>query len=162
MHLTSGIKVVLMLFFALSVGCAETKQDFCKHLSLEEAQAFDPTISNTEMRQTKRILYCVYKNETSDRLFVSVDRAMKYSPKDFLKVLAKNSPDEYEEILSLSGAGIDSAALFLGNDDELQLDFLIAQNNEYSVTIRAREVTSTSSGKIDKLQSIATKVLSRI
>ena len=162
MHLTSGIKVVLMVFFALSVGCTETKQDFCKHLSLEEAQAFDPTISNTEMRQTKRILYCVYKNETSDRLFVSVDRAMKYSPKDFLKVLAKNSPDEYEEILSLSGAGIDSAALFLGNDDELQLDFLIAQNNEYSVTIRAREVTSTSSGKIDKLQSIATKVLSRI
>jgi len=162
MHLTSGIRVVLTLFFALSVGCTETKQDFCKHLSLEEAQAFDPTISNTEMRQTKRILYCVYKNDTSDRLFVSVDRAMKYSPKDFLKVLAKNSPDEYEEIVSLSSAGIDSAALFLGNVDELQLDFLISQNSEYSVTIRAREVTSTSSGKIDKLQSIATKVLSRI
>ena len=158
-----GINFVLLLLVTLSAGCAETKLDFCKYLSLEEARVFDRTISNAEMRQTEKILYCVYKNETSDRLFISLDRALKYPPKDFLKVLAKNSPEKYEKIISLSGPGVDSAALFLGNDNyNLRLEFLIAQNSGFSVTMRAHDVTSTSSEKIYKLKDIATRVLSRL
>jgi hypothetical protein len=162
MKSSPGIKIFLLVIIALSSGCAKTEQDFCKYLSLEEAQGFDETITNAEMRQTKRILYCVYKNEASDRLFISLDQALKYSSKDFLEVLANNSPEKYEEIITLPGVGIDAAALFLGNDDELKLDFLIAQNSKYSVTIRAHDVISTDADKMDKLRSIAATVLSRI
>ena len=162
MKLSPAIKLFLLVSIALSLGCAKTEQDFCKYLSLEEAQEFDATISSTEMRQTERILYCVYKNEASDRLFISLDQALKYSSKDFLEVLAKNSPEKVEEIITLPSAGIDAAALFLGNDDELKLDFLLAQNSKYSVTIRAHDVTSTDTDKVDKLRSIAAMVLSRI
>ena len=162
MKLSPAIKLFLLVSIALSLGCAKTEQDFCKYLSLEEAQEFDATISSTEMRQTERILYCVYKNEASDRLFISLDQALKYSSKDFLKVLANNSSEKYEKIISLSSADIDAAALFSGNDDELKLEFLLAQNSKYSVTIRAHDVTSTDTDKVDKLRSIAAMVLSRI
>jgi hypothetical protein len=162
MKLSPAIKLFLLVSIALSLGCAKTEQDFCKYLSLEETQEFDATISSTEMRQTERILYCVYKNEASDRLFISLDQALKYSSKDFLEVLAKNSPEKVEEIITLPSTGIDAAALFLGNDDELKLDFLLAQNSKYSVTIRAHDVTSADADKVDKLKSIAVMVLSRI
>jgi len=162
MHFAIRIKLVLLVFLALLAGCAEPEQDFCQYLSVEEAQAFDPNIYATEMRQTERVLYCVYKDDTSDRLFISLDRALKYAPKDFLQVVAKNSPEKNEDIVSLSNADIDAAALFLGNDDEMNLDFLIAQNSDYSVTIRAHDVTNASSAKIESLQKIAALVLSRI
>ena len=162
MKLSLGIKLFLLVSIALSLGCSKAEQDFCKYLSLEETQEFDATISNTEMRQTERILYCVYKNEASDRLFISLDQALKYSSKDFLKVLANNSSEKYKKIISLSSADIDAAALYLGNDDELKLEFLLVQNSKYSVTIRAHDVTSTDADKVDKLKSIAAMVLSRI
>ena len=91
MHFAIRIKLVLLVFLALLAGCAESEQDFCQYLSVEEAQAFDPNIYAAEMRQTERILYCVYKDDTSDRLFISLDRALKYSPEAFLQVVAKNS-----------------------------------------------------------------------
>jgi len=162
MQFAIRIKLVLLVFLALLAGCAEPEQDFCQYLSVEEAQAFDSNIYAAEMRQTERILYCVYKDDTSDRLFVSLDRALKYAPEDFLQVVANNSPEKNEDIVLLSSAGIDAAALFLGDDDELNLDFLIAQNSDFSVTIRAHDVTNTSAAKINTLQKIAAMVLSRL
>ena len=158
-----SIGLVLLLTVSGLTGCAGTEQDFCQYLSLEEAQAFDRTISSTEMRQTERVLYCVYKSSSSDRLFVSLDRALKYSPEDFLKVVTKNSPEEFEKLMTFSESGIDTSVLFLGDEhDELELDFLISQDSEYSVTIRARDVTSKSLDKIDKLKELAKTVLSRL
>ena len=162
MKLNVILKFILFIDIMFLVACSEPQQDFCKYLSIAEAQDFDPSISRTEMRQTKHILYCVYGDGLSDKLFISVDRPLKYSPEDFLKVLAKNSPEENEEIISFSDVGNNAAALFLGDDDQLDLEFLIAQNKKYSVTIRAHGVENTSSEKINKLKSFAAKVLSRI
>jgi hypothetical protein len=160
MRLRLGITLVLLAFIALSAGCA--KQDFCKYLSLREAQAFAPTITNAKMRQTKKLLYCVWGDGTSDKLFISLDRAMNHHPQEFLKVLAKNSPEENHEVVSIAGVGTEAAALFLGNAGQLKLDFLIAQNSKYSVAIRAPDVTASDSQEFIKLKEIASTVLSRI
>jgi hypothetical protein len=162
MSVARSIKLVTLLSITLLVGCIGEK-DFCKYLPLAEAQAYDPSISKTEMRQTKKILYCVYKSATSDRLFISMDTVMKHSPREFLKVLAKNSPEQYSEVRPLSGFSNDGAALFLGDEEnQLRLDFLIVQNRKYLVVIRAPDVMSTNSENLDKLNEIASKVLSRI
>jgi len=156
-------KLAILAIITLPFGCAETKQDYCKFLTLQEAQVFDPSISKAEMRQTKKINYCVYKSSTSDKMFISVDRALSYPAREFFAVLAKNSPEKFDEIVSLPATGNETTALFLGNqDDQLKLDFLITQNSQYSVTIRAHDVTRTSSDKIDKLTAVASLVLSRL
>lgn len=157
-----GVKRVFLVVITLLVSCTGSKQDFCKYLSLSEAQVFDQTISNTEMRQTEFVLYCVYKDGSLDRLLVTLDRRMKSSVKKFFKVFAQNSPEKYNEIISLSVSGTDSAALFLGNGKELKLNFLIAQNSKHSVILRAIDVISTQDDKIDALDAIAKKVLSRM
>jgi hypothetical protein len=160
MRLRLSITLALVAAITLSAGCG--KQDFCKYVSLREAQAFAPSITNAKMRQTKRLLYCVWGDGTSDKLFISIDRALKYHPQDFLKVLAKNSPEEKYEVVSIAGVGTEAAALFLGNADPLKLDFLIAQNSKYSVTIRAPDVTAAHSQEFAKIKEIASTVLSRI
>lgn len=160
MALRPNATLVLLAFVVLAAGCG--KQDFCKYLSLREAQTFAPTITNANMRQTKRLLYCVWGDGTSDKLFISIDRAMNNHPQDFLKVLAKNSPEEKHEVVSIAGVGTGAAALFLGNAEPLKLDFLIAQNSKYSVAIRAPDVTAAQSAEFGKLKEIASTVLSRL
>lgn len=163
MKMLLGIKLILLVFIWSLAGCAKTETDFCKYLSLEEVQVFDQSITSSEMRQTEKILYCVYRNDAADRLFISLDRALKYPPEDFLKVVAKNSPEEYEEIMTFSGADINTAALFLSDErNQLKLEFLISQNSEYSVTIRAHDLVSTNTDKITELKDIAKMVVSRI
>jgi len=87
---------------------------------------------------------------------------MDYKAVDFLSVVAKNSPEPDEELIRLFGIGTDAAALFLGENDEMQLDFLVVQNRDYSVTIRARDVTSSDSPEFEQLKEIAATVLSRL
>jgi len=154
------LTLVLSAFIALSAGCG--KQDFCKYLSLREAQAFAPTITTANMRQAKRLLYCVWSDGSSDKLFISLDGAMNHSPKEFLTVLGRNSPDESYEVVPIAGVGTEAAALFVGRAGRLSLDFLVAQNSKYSVVIRAPGITDSDSQEFIKLKDIASTVLSRI
>ena len=144
------------------VACSGAEQDFCQYLSLSEAQAFDSSITTSEMRQTKLVLYCVWKAGSSDRLFLSLDRAIESGPREFLKVLAKNSPETHDEVITLSDVGGEGAALFLGDGDTLELEFLVAQNDRYSVTMRAPDVERKDAGKLDRLRQTARTVLSRL
>jgi len=155
-------RFVALVVCAWLAGCGQADQDFCQYLSLAEAQQFDPDISDANMRQTNGLLYCVWGDGKSDRLFISLDRAMDYKAVDFLSVVAKNSPEPDEELIRLFGIGTDAAALFLGENDEMQLDFLVVQNRDYSVTIRARDVTSSDSPEFEQLKEIAATVLSRL
>lgn len=155
-------RLVVFALFGLLAACSAGQQDFCQYLSLDEARAFDPNITASEMRQTPLILYCVWKAGPSDSLFLSLDRATESTPRDFLRVLAKNSPEDNTEVVSLSDVGGDGAALFLGDGAALDLDFLVAQNDRYSVTLRANKVRRQDTEKLDELRHIARTVLSRL
>jgi hypothetical protein len=155
-------RFIALVLFGLLAACSAGKQDFCRYLSLDEARAFDPSITASAMRQTPLILYCVWKAGPSDSLFLSLDRATETTPRDFLRVLAKNSPEENTEVVTLSDVGGDGAALFLGDGDALDLDFLVAQNDRYSVTLRANNVERSDTEKLDELRHIARTVLSRL
>ena len=155
-------RFVLMVLSIVLVGCAEPKQDFCQYLSIEEARAFDSDIAVSSMRQTKGLLFCVWSDGASDRLFVSLDRAMDYSPTDFLAVLAANSPEKHQEVVTVSTVGNQAAALFLSDDKPVMLEFLISQNNRHSVTIRAPGVERSDAEKLAALKQIADTVLSRL
>jgi len=146
----------------LLVGCADSKQDFCKYLTVEEARSFDSNIVVSEMRQTKGLLYCVWGDGKSDKLFISLDRAIDHSLSDFLKVVAKNSPEANQKVISVSGVGNEAAALFLGDDGRMALEFFISQNSKYSITIRAPDVNSVDSKKFSRLKEIADMILPRI
>lgn len=146
----------------LLTACTGAEQDFCRYLSLDEARSFDPQITSAEMRQTELVRYCVWQAGVSDRLFISLDRALNYHPRDFLKVLAKNSPEENDEVVTLADTGNEGAALFLGDGADLELEFLVAQNGRYSVTIRAPNVERGSAAKLDRLSKIANTVLTRL
>jgi hypothetical protein len=114
------------------------------------------------MQQTKRLLYCVWGDGTSDELFISLDRAMNDSPKEFLQVLAKISPEETYEVGSIAGVGTEAAALFSGNAGQLRLEFLLAKNSKYSIAIRASHVTASDSLESIKPREISSTVLSRV
>jgi hypothetical protein len=129
---------------------------------MAEAQRFDATIREAAMRQTKGLLYCVWGDGRNDKLFVSLDGALDYRAAEFLSVVAKNSPEPDDEIVAVPGVGSDAAALFLGDDDAMALDFLIAQNSRYSITLRARGVTRADSPAFEELERIATTVLERL
>lgn len=162
MRVAKLMSFLVLLPAIFLAGCSGEK-DFCKYLSVAEARSFDPAITSTEMRQTELILYCVYKSPTSDILFVSLDTALKHSAVDFLSVIARNSPSRHDEIRPIPGFSNESAALFQGESrDQMKLEFLLAQNRDYSVFIRAHGVTDKSTGKMNKLVDIAAKVLSRL
>lgn len=144
------------------IGCTGSSPDFCQYLSLAEAQTFNTSIVASNMRQTKGLSYCVWGDGNSDKLFISLDPAMDHSPQDFLNVVAKNSPEENQKVVSVSGVGDEAAALFSSDDGPLVLDFLIAQNSEYSIVVRAPEVNSADSLQFRNLKNIAATVLSRI
>lgn len=151
---------LLLAAVFLSTACSET--DFCQYLTVDEAKSFDPAINQTEMRQTEAVLYCVYKSADSDRLFLSLDRAFGSTPEQFLRVLAKNAPERSQKIVSLPGEDYTAAALFLGDSDILELDFLVAQNAHFSVAVRAPRVASDEPVKLQHLQQIVDRVMSRL
>ncbi len=155
-------RIVLLACLMLLAGCGRADPDYCQHLSLPEAQQFDADISESAMRQTEGFLYCVWGDGKSDELFISLNLARDYSSAEFLSVVAKNSPEPDEELVRLTGIGNDAAALFLGEDGKMQLDFLVAQNRDYSITIRAHDVASPDSERFAALKDIAATVLDRL
>jgi len=153
--------LILVACSLVLFACAESKPDFCKYLSLDEARLFDPGIVESKMRQTKGLLYCVWGDGASDKLFISLDRALDYSPSEFLQVVAQNSTGLSLEQGGMTVAGNQIGALFLEEND-LKLEFVIAQNDEYSITIRAPGIDSEDSRKLGKLYEIADTVLARL
>ena len=77
-------------------------------------------------------------------------------------MVAKNSPEANQKVISVSGVGNEAAALFLGDDGRMALEFFISQNSKYSITIRAPDVKSVDSKKFSRLKEIADMILPRI
>jgi hypothetical protein len=156
------LRLFIALICLLLGSCSGGGRDFCEYLSVAEARSYDPEITQSEMRQTENILYCVYRSNDSDRLLISLDEKLHYPPAEFLEVLARNSPEENDKIVSLSSPGIESAALFLGDGEKTELEFLVAQNSRHSVIMRAPTLTSTDTGRLEKLKEFSVLILSSI
>lgn len=154
--------LLLLTCGLLLSACAEKQQDFCQYLSLEEARLFDANIVRSEMRQTRALLFCVWSDGASDRLFMSLDRALDYTTTDFLKVVAQNSTERYRQVVPVPGVGNEAAALYLGEEEPVELEFLIAQDQRYSITLKAPGVRKSDAEKLDALNQIANLVLSRL
>jgi hypothetical protein len=162
-RVTTYKSLSLLVCSLLLSACAEKQQDFCQYLSLEEAQSFDPSISESKMRQTKGLLYCVWGDGNNDKLFISLDRALDYSPGEFLNVVAaQTSPRLSLQHEGVTMAGNEAAALFPADGEPIVLDMMIIQDSRHSVTIRARGVDKDDSQRIAKLYQFADMILSRL
>lgn len=160
-----NIKILsLFLIILLLSSCSSSELDFCKHLSITEAQEFNPSIVRAKMVQTEAILYCVYSDGGDDfSLAITVDRPLSHPTSEYITNLMRGSTEKYKTKLELDTIGDESTALFLGNTKNVASEAqVIGQNSKNVVMINTPEVKSPKDPKFKVLQDLAARVLSRI
>jgi len=148
----------------LGGGCGGGDPDFCTLLTIEEVTKLDAGVatSKTSVRgKTAPTRYCVYTNRNGEEVFMlSMGTATKNPPTSILQVYARYM-DGSKSVRTVPDVGNSAAALFSDDYEEDRFRILIANNDKWSVTIRAKGIRDESSPRFDVVKELADKALSR-
>jgi hypothetical protein len=152
------------LLCLLVLGCSSGDPDFCSLLSINEVQTFDAGIVSGEMGvrgETFPTRYCIYRNTIDEEvLLLSIGNPTKNLPYYILQTYVPYMEGE-NRVEMIDGLGLSAAALFSDDEETDRLRFLLANGDDWSVTIRAKGVSDTQSEKFALLKNLGNKALSR-
>jgi len=154
---------VAVVLFA-GKGCTGSKLDFCALLTMEEMNQFDSNIISSEMgvrNPETPTNYCIYKNNKNEEVFLlSIGTATKNLPYNILKTYF---PDQAgtDTVEPIKWVGTSAAALFSDDYPADRFRILIANGDEWSVTIRAKGIRDKDSERFLVLKDLANKALAR-
>jgi hypothetical protein len=159
------IRILILISLSLNGGgCTSNKLDFCTLLSLDELAEFNADIVSSQMGvrdEEAPTRYCIYKTGNGDEVFLlSIGNPTKNLPYDILQTFSlfmdgENSVDMVMDV------GNTAAALFSNEFETSKFRILIANSSDWSVTIRAKGVSSKYSEKFSTLKTLANKALER-
>ena len=145
-------------------ACSGGDLDFCSLLSLEEVRELDPDVISSEMGirgKTAPTQYCVYSNSSDEEVFLlSIGNPTKNSPYRILQTYVPLMEGENNVVL-ISGIGKSAAALFSDDYESDKFRLLIANGDNWSVSIRAKGIHDENTSKFSVLKEMANKALSR-
>jgi hypothetical protein len=156
--------LVILLLCSIGNGCTSGDLDFCSLLSLSEVMKLDPDVVSSRMgvagRSTKTH-YCFYRNSNNDDVFqFSMGNPTKNSPYKILQTYLPLMEGE-NRLERVEGIGNSAAALFSDDYESDKFRILIANSDNWSITLRAQGITHKYSYKFVVLKDLANKTLSR-
>jgi hypothetical protein len=156
------LTLAVVLFAAK--GCTGGKLDFCTLLTMEEVARFDSDIISSEMgvrNPEAPTNYCIYKNNKNEDVFLlSIGTATKNLPYNILKTYFPGDAGT-DTVELIEGVGTSAAALFSDDYPADRFRILIANGDEWSVTIRAKGIRDKDSERFLVLKDLANKALTR-
>lgn len=160
-----SLRTLITTYLCLLVsGCTSSDLDFCSLLSLEEVSEFDANITSKQMGVRGKDTptnYCIYKNNNNEEvLLVSIGNPTKNLPYEILLTFSRfmEGDNSVEMVVDVG----DSAAALFSEDYEVdKFRILIANNDDWSVTVRAKGISSKYSEKFAVLKKLANKALTR-
>jgi hypothetical protein len=145
-------------------GCTSSDLDFCSLLSLKEVAELDANIVSSQMGvrgEEAPTQYCIYKNTNNDEVFLlSIGNPTKNLPYDILLAFSRYMEGD-NSVEMVIDVGNSAAALFSDDYEVDKFRILIANSNDWSVTVRAKGISSKYSEKFDVLKTLANKALTR-
>lgn len=162
-------KILLSILILISLsliggGCTSDKLDFCTLLSLDEVSAFNADIVSSQMGvrgEESPTSYCIYKTGDGDEVFLlSIGNPTKNLPYDILQTFSQYMDGE-NTVDMVIDVGDSAAALFSDDFETDKFRILIANSSDWSVTVRAKGVSSKYSERFSTLKMLASKALER-
>ena len=157
-------KLILISLSLMISACTSNKLDFCSLLSLEEVAEFDASIVSSQMGvrgEKAPTQYCIYKTANNDEVFLlSIGNPTKNLPYDILLNFSHYMEGE-NSVEMVIDVGNSAAALFSDDYEVDRFRILIANSNDWSVTVRAKGVSSKYSENFDVLKTLANRALNR-
>jgi len=156
--------LILISLSLIGGGCTSNKLDFCSLLSLEEVSEFNADVVSSQMGvrgEETPTRYCVYKTKNNDEVFLlSIGNPTKNLPYDILQTFSLHM-DGVNSVEMVIDVGNSAAALFSDDFETDKFRILIANSSDWSVTIRAKGVSSKYSEKFSTLKKLANTALER-
>ena len=155
---------VVILSCSLVSGCTSDALNFCSLLSQDEITEFDANIVSSEMGvrgSEAPTQYCIYKNVHGEEVFLlSIGNPTKNLPYDILRAFSgyMEGDNTVEMVIDV---GNSAAALFSDDYEVDKFRILIANGDDWSVTVRAKGIDSKYSEKFGVLKSLANMALLR-
>jgi len=153
----------LVLLGSLSSGCVRPLE-LCSLLSVEEAREFDSSIiaSATGLRDPISPKdYCIFTNSDGEELLLfTIGNATKNAPFEILQTYTAYMEGD-NAVHRVDGIGNAAAALFSDDYDEDKFRILFANNDKWSITVRASGITSENSARFDALRRVSNRTLYR-
>lgn len=155
---------LLALVCFLGSGCGGADPDFCSLLSVDEVATFNPDVvaSKVEVRgKNAPTRYCIYTTHSNEEVFfLSIGTATKNVPTVILQTYAAYMEGE-NSVVTVPGVGNSAAALFSADYPGDRFRMLIANNDKWSVTVRAKGIDSEDSPRFATVKKLANRALSR-
>ena len=156
--------LVITFLCSLASGCTSSDLDFCSLLSLEEVAEFNTNIVSSQMGvrgEEVPTQYCIYKTANNDEVFLlSIGNPTKNLPYDILQTFSRYMEGE-NSVEMVIDVGNSAAALFSDDYEVDRFRILIANSNDWSVTVRAKGVSSKYSENFDVLKTLSNRALNR-
>jgi hypothetical protein len=146
------------------VSCTADKLDFCNLLSVSEVQELGPGVNACHMDVRGKAAptnYAIYTNSNNDEVFLlSIGNATKNPPYKVLETYMAYLEGE-NSLEPVTGIGTSAAALFSDDYDTDKFRILIANSDDWSVTMRATGIESVDSDKFQALKKLGNLALER-
>jgi len=159
------VRILALVFLSfLGSGCTEKRLDFCRLLSVSEVQELDREVVSNEIGErgdVGRARYCIYKDVDGEEVFLlSIGNPTKHLPYEILQTYVPFMDGE-NEVEIVDGVGNAAAALFSDDYEKDKFRILIANDDKWSVTVRALGVSNKNSTEFRKVKELANRALSR-
>jgi hypothetical protein len=150
--------------FPLLAGCTGDKLDFCRLLSVSEVQEFHPGVSACHMDVRGKAAptnYAIYTTGNNDEVFLlSIGNVTKNPPYQVLEAYMVYLEGE-NTVEPVTGIGNSAAALFSDDFDADKFRILIANGDDWSVTIRAAGIVNVDADRFHVLKKLGNLALER-
>jgi len=156
--------LALTILCSLGNGCTSSDPDFCSLLSLGEVLEFDADVVSSQMGMRGKSAptqYCIYSNSNNEEVFLlSIGNPTKNPPYKILKTYIPYMEGKNNFVI-IKDIGNSAAALFSDDYETDKFRILLANSDDWSVTIRAKGISEKDSDKFIVLKELANKALSR-